>query len=122
MGETETGRWGEELAARHLVGRGWRILDRNYRAGPRELDLVAHRGDVLAFVEVKTRRGTGFGHPLEAITRRKRAEVETCARAWLRAHLTSSHLVRRFDAIAVFLGEDGSFLVEHVENAWRVGE
>lgn len=122
MGHNETGRWGEELAARYLVDRGWRILDRNYRAGSRELDLVASRAGVVAFVEVKTRRGAEFGHPLEAVTRKKRAEVTAAARAWLRAHPGSPGVRRRFDAVAVLLGSDGSVRVEHVEDAWRVGE
>lgn len=122
MSQTDTGRRGEEIAARFLAGRGWRILDRNYRAGPRELDLVARRARVLAFVEVKTRRSATFGHPLEAITRRKRNELAACARAWLREHPTPPGLVRRFDAVSVRLGPGGSSEVEHVEDAWRVGD
>lgn len=122
MSETETGRRGEELAARFLVGRGWQVLDRNYRAGSKELDLVVRRDSILAFVEVKTRRGSEFGHPLEAITRRKRCEVTACARAWLREHPTPGTLLRRFDAISVRLGTDGSAVLEHVEDAWRVGD
>lgn len=122
MKRSEVGRRGEELAARELVRRGWRILDRNFRWGSKELDLVARRGRVLAFVEVKTRRGSGFGHPLEAITRQKRTELEACARAWLRERPPPPGFLRRFDAVAVRLEDDGSARVEHVEDAWRVGD
>lgn len=113
---------GEELAARHLAGTGWKVLDRNYRSGSKELDLVVRRGRILAFVEVKTRRSSDFGHPLESITRRKRMELEACARAWLRERRPPPGFLRRFDAVAVRLGEDGSVTVEHVEDAWRVGD
>lgn len=122
MNRTDVGRRGEELAARDLVRRGWRILDRNFRWGSKELDLVARKGRILAFVEVKTRRGSGFGHPLEAITRKKRMELESCARAWLRERPPPPGFVRRFDAVAVHLDETGTARIEHVEDAWRVGD
>jgi uncharacterized protein (TIGR00252 family) len=77
---------GEALAARHLAQAGWRILDRNFRVGRKEIDLVARRGEVVAFVEVKTRAGLGFGHPLEAITWRKRREIQQVAAAWIDRH------------------------------------
>lgn len=63
---------GEEIAARFLERAGWRIVNRNFRLGHKEIDLVAARDGVVAFVEVKTRSGGGFGHPLEAVTWRKR--------------------------------------------------
>ncbi len=62
------GRYGEKVAAAHLVEAGWTLLDRNWRGTRGELDVVALDGDVLVAVEVKTRRGTGFGHPAQAVT------------------------------------------------------
>lgn len=121
MERHELGRRGEELAARYLSRRGWRILARNFRAGHKELDLVVRRGSVLAFVEVKTRRGGDFGDPLEAITRRKRSELTACARCWLRAHAPPPGTIRRFDAVAVRVEADGDVEIEHVEDAWRPG-
>ncbi|HET6762539.1 MAG TPA: YraN family protein, partial [Longimicrobiaceae bacterium] len=58
---------GEEMAARYLAAGGWTVVSRNYRRGRKEIALVARRGEVVAFVEVKTRAGLGYGHPLEAI-------------------------------------------------------
>ncbi len=102
---------------------GWRILDRNWRDGPRELDLVAVRDDVLAFVEVKARSGSGWGHPLEGITRRKRREVERAARAWIREHADAVRGRRlRFDAVAVWFRVGRPERMEHVVDAWRVGQ
>ena len=71
MDNSRTGRSGEELAARFLEARGWTILERNLRSGRREVDLVARKDSVVAFVEVKCRRGRRFGHPLDAITAAK---------------------------------------------------
>ena len=80
------GRLGEELAARHLARKGWEILERNLRSGHREVDLVIRRGGIVAFVEVKTRRNSEFGHPLESVHTRKRREVTRVAREWLAGH------------------------------------
>lgn len=125
----DLGRRGEVLAADHLRSRGWTILDRNWRDGPRELDLVASRPGVLAFVEVKTRSDSPWGHPLESITRAKRREVERAARAWLgragegRPAPSAGGVppVIRFDAVVVQLGPDGMPEIEHVPDAWRPG-
>lgn len=115
------GRRGEDLAAAHLRARGWAILSTNYRAGPRELDLVATRGGVLAFVEVKTRSGRAFGHPLEAVTRRKRRELRGAALAWLAEHGGARGRRIRFDAVAVHLDGPRPPRIEHVPDAWRPG-
>lgn len=117
------GRWGEARAARYLERRGWTVLARNYRYGRREVDLVVRRGDLLAFVEVKTRAGDGFGVPQEAITALKRREVEAVAADFLRRHRLE-HLPVRFDAVAIVVRRGaGRTAVEldHLEDAWRPG-
>jgi putative endonuclease len=110
---------GERLAARHLERRGWTILARNFRFHRKEIDLIARRGEVLAFVEVKSRRGTDFGHPLEAITWRKRREIHQVAEAWLRRGSQEPEVVR-FDAVSVIWQDGEAPLIEHVEDAWRL--
>jgi putative endonuclease len=77
---------GERLAAEHLERAGWTILARNFGVGHRGVDLVARRGEVVAFVEVKTRAGLGYGHPLEAITALKRREIQRVAQIWVERH------------------------------------
>jgi putative endonuclease len=110
---------GEALAAEFLSRGGWTILQRQFRIGHREIDLVARRGEVVAFVEVKARAGSGYGHPLEAITWRKRREIQRVALAWIDRHGRDGD-VYRFDAVAVFLPAGGPPRIEHVEDAWRV--
>ncbi|UCC49568.1 MAG: YraN family protein [Gemmatimonadota bacterium] len=112
---------GERLAARHLEERGYVILKRNFRFGHREIDLIVRRGDLVAFVEVKTRAGHGYGHPLEAITALKRREVERVARHWLQRHGRTGFRYR-FDAVGVALQRGAEPLIEHIPNAWLLGE
>lgn len=117
------GRWGEERAARFLERRGWTVLARNYRFGRREVDLVVRRGDTVAFVEVKTRAGSGFGAPQDAITLLKRREVEAVASDFLRRHRLGQAQVR-FDAVAIRVRRGPGHTevaLEHLEDAWRPG-
>lgn len=114
----DTGRQGEALAWAFLERRGWRLLGRNVRLGPLEIDLVIERDGTVAFVEVKTRRTTTPGGALEAIGPRKRADLVRAARTWARTR-GQPGWGYRFDAVAVTWGTDGSTRIEHVEDAWR---
>jgi putative endonuclease len=115
----DLGSRGEELAARFLEENGWRILVRNFRMGRKEIDLVARRGEVVAFVEVKTRAGAGYGHPLEAITWKKRREIRQVATAWV-DRFGGPDDTYRFDAVAIEIDGRGPPRIEHVEDAWRL--
>lgn len=100
------GRYGERCAAEHLAGRGYRILERNWRADPRrdgvrgEADLVAEHDGWLVVVEVKTRSSVRYGHPFESITPPKTARLHRLAAAWARLHGRDPRLIR-VDAVAV---------------------
>jgi putative endonuclease len=113
----ELGQRGERLAERALVGRGYEILDRNWRCAAGEIDLIARDGDELVFVEVKTRRSTTYGHPFEAITAAKLARLRRLVAAWLAAggsaHLRAGRV--RIDAIAVLAPADAPASLEHLE-------
>lgn len=97
------GRAAETAAAAHLERRGWRILGRNVRIGRGELDIIARRGAVLAFVEVKARRSTTCGSPEDAVRPAKRRQVARLAELWLAARPWALHGVAevRFDIVAV---------------------
>src|SRR5262249_60856943 len=80
----QLGRLGEQLAAEHLIRRGFQIVERNYRTRWGELDIVAYDGRTLAFCEVKTRRLSASGRdPLESVHARKRAKGRKMAGRWL---------------------------------------
>jgi putative endonuclease len=97
------GRAAEEAAAQYLQRRGWRLLDRNVRIGRGELDLIARRGPVLAFVEVKARRSGAAGAPEDAVTPRKQRQVARLAGLWLawRPWALTGVTDVRFDIVAV---------------------
>lgn len=107
------------LAARLLTEGGWTILERGYQLGRREVDIIASRGSLLAFIEVKTRSTATFGSPEEAVTRRKRMEIEAVARDYLTRH-RPVHPEIRFDVIAIVMARSGRLVrYEHIEEAWR---
>ncbi|MBD8079290.1 YraN family protein [Cellulosimicrobium arenosum] len=107
------GRYGEKVAASHLVEAGWDVLDRNWRGRGGELDVVALDGDVLVAVEVKTRRGTAFGHPAQAVTAQKLARLRRLTGQWLADHDVQARSVR-IDVVAVVLPRAGAAQVEHL--------
>ena len=111
---------GEARAAAHLEAHGWRIVARNVRAGGVELDLVARRRDVLAIVEVKTRRNHFAGAPEEAVDAKKRARLVRGAAAWLRDNPQRRASVR-FDVI-VCEWEAEAWRVRHLEGAFDAGD
>jgi putative endonuclease len=115
------GRRGEELAAQHLVRRGFQILDRNFRTRWGELDIVAFDGSTLTFCEVKTRRTSGSAiTPFDSVTARKRRQVRKIARAWLAGREVSQFAATlRFDAIGVTLDRSGELVsLDHLEGAF----
>lgn len=80
------GRRGEELAAQELQRRGYEIVERNWRCEVGEADIIARRGSIWAFVEVRTRRGETFGTPEESITPKKRARMQAVAERYMTEH------------------------------------
>ncbi len=107
------------MAAAYLEKNGWRILERNYRFGRREVDLILRRDDLVAFVEVKTRSGHGYGAPEEAVTRLKRREIEVVAHEYL-CRRRLQHVGVRFDVLSIVMkGGGGEPRIVHLEDAWR---
>jgi putative endonuclease len=114
---TDLGARGERIAAAYLTDSGLRVLDRNWRCREGELDLVARDGDALVFCEVKTRRGTGFGHPVEAVTPAKQRRLRVLAQRWLSGHDEHAPDVR-FDVIGVLVRPGRPALVTHLRGAF----
>lgn len=96
------GERGERAAERFLRRSGLRIILRNYRASQGEIDLIAREGDVLVFVEVKTRRR---GDPAEAVDATKRERLVRTARRFIARHDLET-TPRRFDVVAVAWSDD----------------
>jgi putative endonuclease len=122
------GRSGEELAVHHLRGLGFVALARNVRTARGEIDVIARRGSLLIFVEVKTRRIGAHQRapredqrPLGGLGTRQRVRLRGLATAWLAENRTQPPTPRtiRFDAIGVVLDTSGRLRrLEHIESAW----
>ncbi len=115
---------GEALAADYLEAKGYRVIERNYRFNREEVDLVCFQpaaryedGGELVFVEVKARRGHGFGRPEDAVTEAKQRAIFRVAEAFLHESRLEGSLVR-FDVVAVTLRDGAEPEVEHFENAF----
>jgi putative endonuclease len=100
----DLGARGEELAVAWYTGQGYRVLGRNWRCREGELDLVVSRGRCVVFCEVKTRTGTGFGLPAEAVTGEKQRRLRRLATRWLGEQSSSGGFAEvRFDVACVTL-------------------
>ena len=112
---------GEQLAAEHLQRLGYRIIERNHRTRWGELDVIAYLDRTLAFVEVKTRRGSArAGGPFEAVSRAKQTQVRRIAARWLAECTDRPHADDlRFDVIGVTFDDRGRLVsLEHREGAF----
>jgi putative endonuclease len=118
MDKHSLGQFGEEQAARYLRRRFYTVLERNYRCRFGEIDLIARRGGVLAFVEVKLRKDDRYGEAREFVTPQKQQRVRAAAEHWLSLHETQ--LQPRFDVVEVYAprGADGPLKLKHIENAF----
>lgn len=115
------GQASETRAEQFLRKKGYRILARNLRTTLGELDLVAEDAGVVVFVEVKARATEAFGGALLAVDRRKRAKLVRLAAQYLaERHWTDRPC--RFDVVLVQGQEPGGLRVDHVENAFDVGD
>ncbi len=113
---------GEAIAERWLRSKGWSIIDRRFRSGHRDLDIVACReeaeepGRLVAFVEVRTRLSTDYGTPAESVGWKKQRELARSARAWLASNRRSGDRYR-FDVVGVLLGK-GTVRIQYVPDAF----
>lgn len=107
------GATGEALAERFLTRLGMSVLDRNWRCREGEIDLVLRDGDEIVVCEVKTRRSTSFGQPIEAITRAKLGRLRRLAGCWLAEHEVNGRGVR-LDVVGLLGHRDGSYRVTHL--------
>lgn len=98
------GRCGEDYAARWLERQGCRVLERNWRCPEGEVDIIVLSGELICFVEVKTRLPDSYGPPPEAVDRRKRRRLARCAERYLFLHPGCGAFQPRFDVAGVLLG------------------
>ena len=113
----ETGDAAEQIARAYLIKKGYQIIDTNWQFGHLELDIVARDGDELVIVEVKSRIGKKFDHPLDAISEKKMLQVIEAAEGWIQINDWNKNT--RFDLIIVTMTYSGSYELEHYDNAFN---
>ena len=111
------GRWGEAQVGEWLHRHGYRLLASGYRCRMGEIDLIAQKGDLLAFVEVKLRSPGAIALPREFVDARKQERLRTAAAAFLSTHDMDSPA--RFDVAEVYVENDGGLRVEYLKNAFE---
>lgn len=112
----EIGTKGEDFAARYLQAKGYAILERNWRHGQKEIDIIARWRDYLVVVEVKTRTGTAFGDPVASVNLKKQALIIQAAEAYLFSK--DLDLDVRFDIVVIEKKKTGTVL-EHIPDAFH---
>lgn len=112
------GTQGEDIAIDFLRRKGYIIMDRNWRSGHKEIDIVACKDDTVVFVEVKARANAFYGNPEDAVTRRKMHLLVLAADAYLRYNAIDLEV--RFDVITI-IGTSEKPYIRHYEHAFRPG-
>ncbi|HKJ44901.1 MAG TPA: YraN family protein [Balneolales bacterium] len=113
----ELGDKGERLAVNLLENKGYTILEQNYRFDRAEVDIVAHNGREIIFVEVKLRSSTKYGYPEDAVTDQKKQQIFKAAEAWLYERKMDGSPTR-FDVIAILSKSPTEHKIRHFENAF----
>lgn len=113
------GRQGEEIAARFLERKGYRIIHRNYRGKGCEIDLIATWNSTLVFIEVKTRTSSKFGNPAHAVNYRKQRQISNAAMQYLSRERAGDQDAR-FDVITVILQGTGQTRIDHITDAFEL--
>jgi putative endonuclease len=107
------GRYGEDLAEGYLRSQGFTILERNWRCPTGEIDIVAREGATLVVCEVKTRRSTAFGSPLEAVGPRKLRRLRELGLHWLDENGVHAPRIR-IDVIGILRPLTGAAVIDHL--------
>jgi putative endonuclease len=110
------GKQGEAIAQQYLEGKGYQILETNWRYRRAEVDLIAMDGPILVFVEVKTRSNDAYGQPEEGITARKEQMLVSAAHAYLEQNEHEDEI--RFDVVSILYLDEESYSVRHLEDAF----
>lgn len=110
------GNMGEDAACAYLQKQGWEILGRNVHCGRNEIDIIARKRRLLAFVEVKRRSSLRYGRPAEAVDAEKQRQIVQAAALYMQENgLENANI--RFDVIEVLPGE-----IRHIEAAFDASD
>ena len=112
----DLGKAGEIIAADHLGLNGYEIIEKNWRFGKAEIDIIAKKETLLIFIEVKTRSTDFFGKPEEFVSQKKMEMVADAANVFIEKMAFDGEI--RFDVIGIVLKKDNSFTLQHFEDTY----
>ena len=112
MNRRAYGNEGEQAACEYLLKKGWKILDRNVRRGRGEIDIIARKRKIVAFIEVKRRSSLAFGRPAEAVNIEKQKHIAYAAALYVQEQGLENQVLR-FDVVEILAGE-----IRHIEGAF----
>ena len=112
----DLGKWGEGVAAEYLEQQGYSILERGWRSGHKDIDLIAFKQGILAFVEVKTRKNNAYIQPQQAVDRHKIKLLMTAANRYICNNNIDAEI--RFDIVAITGTDYSNYKIEHIEQAF----
>ena len=112
----DLGKWGEQVAVDYLQRKGYEILERDWKSGHRDLDIIALDGDTIVFVEVKTRSNKLFTDPVDAVGYQKIRNLQLAANHYAKYRHVDGAI--RFDIICVIGSTEGSPEIDHIIDAF----
>lgn len=115
----DIGTQGEKEARDYLLDKGYEILERNWRSGKAEIDIIARQNDVLIFIEVKTRTNTSFGQPEDFVDSKKVKFLTSAAGDYMREINYDWEV--RFDIISIVIKSRKTTIIRHIEDAFFIG-
>jgi putative endonuclease len=107
----------EKLAARYLEESGYEILERNFRVGHKEIDIIAREKSTVVFVEVKASRNLSYGHPSFRVTRKQRMNIIMAARHFIEDRMLEGYDFR-LDVISFYPVRGGGYTLDHIKGAF----
>ena len=109
----ELGKTGEEIGTQYLINNGYKLIIRNFRCRQGEIDIIAKDKDEIVFIEVKTRRNTNYGYPIDAVDKRKQKHILNASKYYIYKNKLEKRKIR-FDVIEVY--KKDKFYINHIKN------
>lgn len=113
----EKGKSGEELARKYLIRNGYRIIESNFKNKIGEVDIIALEGNILVFIEVKSRTSLNYGYPYEAVNYKKQQKIIKTSMSYIR-YKSITDVQCRYDIIEVYLTQ--KIKINHIQNAFSL--
>ena len=109
------GKTGEEIGTKYLIKNGYKIIIRNFRCRQGEIDIIAQDKNEIVFIEVKTRKNTNYGYPIDAVDKRKQKHILNASKYYIYINKLEKRNIR-FDVIEIY--KKDKFYINHIKNIY----